>query len=64
MGSRANAVVIESGKCHVYYSHGAAQFMDALMFWGPKHALLEVRDWRGGYEDDGDPQNGWWLDNA
>lgn len=36
MGSRANAVVIESGKCHVYYSHGAAQFMDALMFWGAR----------------------------
>ena len=66
MGSRANAVVIEGGKRHVFYSHGAAQLMDALMFWGPEHALLEVQGWRGDEEDvdeDG-PEDEWWLDNV
>ena len=64
MGSRANAVVIENGKRHVYYDHGAAQFMDALMFWGPEHALAEVREWLDGREKDPNWDGEWWLDNV
>lgn len=64
MGSRANAVVIEGGKRHVYYSHWAAQFMDALAFWGPEHLLLEVRGWRDGLEDNPSWDGEWWLDNV
>ena len=64
MGSRANAVVIENGRRHVYYSHWAAQFMDALMFWGPDHALAEVSSWLDGREDDPESDVEWWLDNV
>lgn len=64
MGSRANAVVIQDGKRHVYYAHWAAQFMDALAFWGPEHLLLEVQEWRDGREDDPAWDGEWWLDNT
>lgn len=63
MGSRANAVVIENEKRRVYYSHGAAQFMDALVFWGPEHALLEFREWKDNVACD-DPEVEPWLDNV
>lgn len=64
MGSRANAVVIQEGRRHVYYAHWAAQYMDALMFWGPEHALAEIREWRDGREDDPESDVEWWLDDA
>lgn len=64
MGSRANAVVIENGDRHVYYSHSAAQYLDALMFWGPDNALAEVRGWRDGREDNPEWDGEWWLDNV
>lgn len=63
MGSRANAVVIQDGKRHVYYAHWAAQFMDALAFWGPEHLLAEVQEWRDGREDDPTWDGECWLDN-
>lgn len=64
MGSRANAVVIRNGKRHVYYSHGAAQVLDAYAFFGPDFLLTEVQSWRDGREDNPDWDGEWWLDNA
>lgn len=64
MGSRANAVVIQKGKRHVYYAHWAAQYMDALMFWGPELALAEVRAWNDGREDNPESKVEWWLDDV
>ena len=64
MGSRANAVVMQNGTCRVYYAHWAAQFMDALMFWGPEHALVEIAKWNDDVEEFLDPNNAAWLDNV
>ena len=57
-------MIIENGKRHVYYSHGAAQDLDALMFWGPDSALAEIRGWRDGREDEPEWDGEWWLDNV
>ena len=64
MGSRANAVVVQNGTCRVYYAHWAAQFMDALMFWGPEHALAEISRWNDDVEEFLDPNDAPWLDNV
>lgn len=64
MGSRANAVVVNGGNRHVYYSHGAAQTLDALAFYGPEFLLEEVQGWRDGRESNPDWDGEWWLDNA
>lgn len=61
MGSRANAVVIEDGKRHVYCHRWAAQTLDALMFWGTEVALAEIHEWDDGYPDSDDEP---WLDNV
>lgn len=42
MGSRANAVVMRNGSRRVFYSHGAAEHMDALAFFGPQHVVAEI----------------------
>ena len=57
-------MIIENGKRHVYYSHGAAKDLDALMFWGPDSALAEIRGWRDGREDELEWDGEWWLDNV
>lgn len=64
MGSRANAVVMQNGTCRVYYAHWAAQFMDALVFWGPERALAEIAKWDDDVEELLDPNDAAWLDNV
>lgn len=55
---------MQNGTCRVYYAHWAAQFMDALMFWGPEHALAEISEWDDDVEDFLDPNEAPWLDNV
>ena len=64
MGSRANAVVMQNGTCRIHYAHWAAQLMDALMFWGPEHALAEISEWEDDVEELLDPNDAPWLDNV
>lgn len=61
MGSRANAVVIESGKRRIYFHRWAAQTLDALMSWGPGAALAEIREWDEVHPDSDEER---WLDNV
>lgn len=64
MGSRANAVIMRNGRRHVYYSHHAGQYMDALVFWGPEHVIAEVAsEWEEeGWSNDLSAEGGCCID--
>lgn len=55
---------MRNGSRRVYYSHGAAEHMDALAFFGPEHVVAEITSsWDDGRWDDDDDFE-WWLDDA
>lgn len=58
MGERANYVIKQGERVHLYYSHWGAQTITRDLFWGPEHARRFIRVQESVSNSDG------WLDLA
>ena len=43
MGQRANLILVENGRCSVFYSHWCAASMTRDFFWGPNWATIFIK---------------------